>query len=557
MLFRLVRPLRRPGSSNPYFAQRIPADLRTRAIGVSLAIPLGQSILSLTITAKTESIRFSLRSRDPAEVKIRQATAAAYLETVWLALRQSGAVALTYKQATALAGELYWAWAKGEGREKTLAVEWDGEKMVPATVTPADEQAHFDGGLAYFAKLAASEKPEDLEKPLGKLIDRLLLAKGIARLDAESRPLLLEAFRLALVDAFTARQRNAGGDFAADPKAERFPEWIAPNAPEPKPAAAVPAKVSLKGIVEDWWREAKATGRKPSTYESYSNSMALFVAFVKHDDASRITPENVIGFKNHRLASNSPRTGKPISAKTVKDSDLAGLKTVFGWAVSNRKMAVNPAEGVTVKLGKPQKLRSSGFTEEEAQALLTAASRHKGEREEPRTRAAKQWVPWLCAYTGARVGELAQLRKQDLRQVEEHWVITITPEAGTVKTNEAREVVLHEQLVERGFCAFATKAAAGHLFLKPGDGGDVRGPLQGLKNRLAEFARATVTDPNVAPNHGWRHRFKTIGREAGIDPGVLDAIQGHAPGSVSDRYGEVTLKTMAAAIAKLPRISVA
>jgi integrase len=515
----------------------------------------------LTITAKTECVRFSLRTRDPAEVKIRQGTAAAYLETIWLALRQSEAVALTYKQATALAGELYRAWANGEGREKTLAVEWDGEKMVPATVTLADEQAHFDGGLAYFAKLAASEKPEDLEKPLGKIVDRLLLAKGIARVDAGSRPLLLEAFRLALADAFAARQRNAGGgDFAPDPKAARFPEWVAPNAPkvpEPRPASLAPAKVSLKGLVEDWWREAKATGRKPSTYESYSNSMALFVAFLKHDDAGRITPEDVIGFKDRRLASNSARTGKPVSAKTVKDSDLAGLKTVFGWAVRNRKMATNPAEGVTVKLGKPKKLRSSGFTEEEAQALLTAASRHIGEREEPGTRAAKQWVPWLCAYTGARVGELAQLRKQDLRQVGEHWVITITPEAGTVKTNEAREVVLHEHLVERGFCAFAAKAAAGHLFLKPGEDGDIRGPLQGLKNRLAEFARATVTDPNVAPNHGWRHRFKTIGREADIEPGVLDAIQGHAPGSVSDRYGEVTVKKMAAAIAKLPRIPIA
>ena len=40
------------------------------------------------------------------------------------------------------------------------------------------------------------------------------------------------------------------------------------------------------------------------------------------------------------------------------------------------------------------------------------------------------------------------------------------------------------------------------------------GPLQGLKNRLAEFAREIVTDPNVAPMHGWRHRFKTVGMEA-------------------------------------------
>ena len=36
-------------------------------------------------------------------------------------------------------------------------------------------------------------------------------------------------------------------------------------------------------------------------------------------------------------------------------------------------------------------------------------------------------------------------------------------------------------------------------------------------------------------------------------PAILDAIQGQAPRSVADSYGDVTVKTMAAAIAKLPR----
>jgi hypothetical protein len=93
MLYRLVRPVKRPRSSNSYFVQRIPADVKARAVGVSLAIPLGQDTLSITIAPKAESIRFSLRTRDPAEVKIRQGIAAAYLETAWLALRQSDAVA--------------------------------------------------------------------------------------------------------------------------------------------------------------------------------------------------------------------------------------------------------------------------------------------------------------------------------------------------------------------------------------------------------------------------------------------------------------------------------
>jgi len=50
----------------------------------------------------------------------------------------------------------------------------------------------------------------------------------------------------------------------------------------------------------------------------------------------------VLRFKDHRLATINPRNGKPISARTVNDSDLSGLKTVFEWAVRNRKMAANP-----------------------------------------------------------------------------------------------------------------------------------------------------------------------------------------------------------------------
>jgi hypothetical protein len=94
---------------------------------------------------------------------------------------------------------------------------------------------------------------------------------------------------------------------------------------------------TLSVLVEDWWKEAKAAGRKQSTYESYQKTMMKLVAFLKHDEAGRVTPEDIVRFKDHRLLGGA-------SAKTVKDSDLAGLKTVFGWAVMNRRMHSNPRD---------------------------------------------------------------------------------------------------------------------------------------------------------------------------------------------------------------------
>ena len=51
-------------------------------------------------------------------------------------------------------------------------------------------------------------------------------------------------------------------------------------------------------------------------------------------------------------------------------------------------------------------------------------------------------------------------------------------------------------------------------------------------------------------------RFKTVGIEAGIEHRILDAIQGHRPRNVAEGYGEITIKTQATAIAKLPRYKV-
>ena len=77
-----------------------------------------------------------------------------------------------------------------------------------------------------------------------------------------------------------------------------------------------------------------------------------------------------------------------------------------------------------------------------------------------------------------------------------------------------------------------------------------------MKNRLTDFAREVVTDLKVAPNHGWRHTFKTIGREVGIEDSVLDGICGHAPPTVGKSYGGVSITAQVRAFAMFPRFAV-
>ena len=122
MLFRVVRPMKRKSSRAAYFVQRIPVDVKARVVGRRLAIPFGGGVKFVTPSPRAQSISFSLRTNDPAEVKILQANIAAHLETIWTALREDAPIKLSHRQATALAGELYRVWADGEiVREASLS----------------------------------------------------------------------------------------------------------------------------------------------------------------------------------------------------------------------------------------------------------------------------------------------------------------------------------------------------------------------------------------------------------------------------------------------------
>lgn len=377
--------MRRDGSRFPLFVQRIPLDVRSNIVGKALAIPLGDSFAFVTPSESAQAVRFSLRTSDPSEIKRRQAAAAAFLESVWEAYRADVPIRLSHRQATALAGELYRIWADSESRARSVAmVHTPGVGWAPDSESQEEHEAHWAAVVAMWERVGQDGDAKKLEKPLGPLVDRLLLMKGIRCVDDESRALLLTAFWMALRDAFKSRQRNAEGDYSPDPQAGRFPDWQPPI--RSKRETPTRGAASLTALVEDWWKEAKRAGRKQSTYESYRNSMARLVTFLKHDTANRVTPEDIIRFKDYRVQSG-------VSPKTVKDSDLAGLKTVFGWAVTNRRMAINPAEGITIKVGKPRKLRSKGFYETEASDILRHALTNKPGREAPKLAAAKRWVP--------------------------------------------------------------------------------------------------------------------------------------------------------------------
>ena len=261
-----------------------------------------------------------------------------------------------------------------------------------------------------------------------------------------------------------------------------------------------------------------------------------FVSHLKHDDARRVTKQDVIAWRD--------ALGQELSASTISKVHLTALKTVFDWAVREDLLPHNPAKEVRQDQAKQAFGREKGYTLSEATAILKLAAGyapspfHGGlPRELHETSAAKRWVPFLMAYTGARIAELTQLRKEDIRQEAGIYVIRITPEAGTVKTIAYRDVPLHPALIADGFAAFVAECPDGPLFYSAVGRGAPANRAKTVGNRIAEWVKlAKLVPADVAPNHGWRHRFKTVAMEEGQPMRVVDAICGHAPRTAGDAY---------------------
>jgi hypothetical protein len=119
-------------------------------------------------------------------------------------------------------------------------------------------------------------------------------------------------------------------------------------------------------------------------------------------------------------------------------------------------------------------------------------------------------------------------------------------------------VPLHPHVLEEGFSEFAQRKGNGPLFFDPRKrkpGAKKPSPKIVAKN-VARWVHTLGIEVGRRhrkdPNHAWRHLFRTLARDVGIEESVVSAIHGHAPANVGQSYGETWLVTSARAIARIP-----
>ena len=434
-------------------------------------------------------------------------------------------VTLSQRQSRALAGE----WYKGQvARYEENPGHADNWWFTRDEFEPDDPEEREAGRV----------------KPTGWLIeerDALLRDKGM-KVTAGSADMLLQDMGDLWLSLCSLMERRAVGDYGPDPVAASLPSLD--DGPK-----ATPAAVSITALFEDYGLSGVSSTR---TIQKWRPVVRNFVQHLGHDDATKVTVADVNDWVKSLVA-------KPLAVKTVQDGYLPVIKIILGDAAAQGLIPANPALGIKVRGPKPTQTRSRSLSDVEAQTILKAALGPHPKALTECHALARRWVPWVCAYTGARVNEITQLRAKDIRKEGGVWVIHITPEAGSVKTRKARMVPIHSHLIEQGFHKLGREGDDSPLFYNPKDmrgGSKTSSQAAKVGERLAIWVRSLGIN-DVQPNHGWRHRFKTVARAAGMDSEARDAIQGHAPQTEGQAYGEWPLDALRAEVEKLGRYLVA
>ncbi len=438
-----------------------------------------------------------------------------------------------------------------EAEARLLAMRADPAARRRAQAEWEEFKAQEEGAQLAFLEAAEEDEAMFAREPQRRaIIDRLNKPR------AEMSPAEL-AFRDLIPDEEFAsveeRERRAA-QIRADEKqgAAEAAEWFLRQR-EAAPAPAAPSDLMV--LFDRYVAERKPA---PASVKAFRRVMQHLID-AGHSDPRNLTAQDVVRWKDGLLAEKDEKGEPARGAGTVRETYLAALKVVLGFGVENGELAANVAKEVTVRAPKKVRLREPQFSNDEAATILRAALAPQPGDIAPEHRLARRWVPWLCAYTGARVNEMTQLRAQDVRKVEGVWTLRITPEAGSVKNNQARVVPLHEHLIEQGFLAVAEAKEEGPLFYDParGRGGKDANPHhKKMGERLAAWVRKIgVDDPNVQPNHAWRHLFKAISRRPGcrMDPHAVSAITGHAHSAEGDKYGAPELPVLAEELKRFPR----
>ncbi|MGJ5051143.1 DUF6538 domain-containing protein [Bradyrhizobium oligotrophicum] len=509
----MSRPWKHPKTGVYQLRKAVPEDLRT-------------------LVGKREE-KVSLQTRDPAEAKVRHARALAELEARWANLR-AGPKSLTEREAHQLAVVAHDRWLEQYRDNPSQQTFWDTE-LGDRLFAPPKTRKELLAEVERLCNFSVLDGPEDkifrMEEWCLQAADDSLALHGLV-VDDQSRRTLARATAAAIQRASLTLAKLAKGEFVSN-------SLFSPMGLVSASSISLPPQraVSFRDLLDGWSAERRPVAK--TVYE-WSRVIRELEKYLGHSDAHRLTPEDLVEWKRSMVSAG-------LRAKTIQGSKLSPVRAILQWGVQNKLIGSNAAEGISLDVKSKQGEKKRSFTDAEAKVVLRAALSER----DP----VKRWVPWIGAYTGARLSEICQLRFEDVLEIEDIWCMKFVPEAGSLKTSGSERIVpVHPALIESGLLSYVAQVKSGPLFaaLSPDKFGKRGG--NGTK-MIGRFVRQLgLKDPRLSPSHSWRHRIKTLGRKHELAEDILNAITGHGSKSVADSYGEFPVEALFRELCKIPSL---
>lgn len=469
----------------------------------------------------------------------------------------------------------------------TLAVDRGYRRMLESLedrrrAVPDDSEAYG----AFLAKRQADlvkltrRRQDGAQDHWEAVADRIIANEGL-QLARGSEPYqaFVDSIADASIDALSVFNRRNAGDLDAEPRSK-----VVRTALERETNTAAAGETLLE-LFERYAAQRLAEKRKrPDTINQDRKVIESFSGFLGKErkvatitgvdvrdwiDTAAVLPPNWRKRKDYRGLSMAKASEKAKAAGVVGPSPntlnkyLSTVRPLFTWLTKrNYYTGANPCDGLFNDVPKGSNPRPP-FSTEQLNTILSSplftGFLSDGKEHLPGNCHSddwRRWIPVAAMFTGARIGEVAQLRIGDVRQERGVWFVHIADDEETGQTTKSglsRAAPIHSKLIELGFLAFHQRQAERaerdgnpSLFpeLEPNERGQISGkPSRWWREYLEDIGLKNRKDGYGA--HSFRHTIADRLRdEAELLDDQIEVALGHNQKTVTSGYGKLRQGTV-------------
>jgi|TARA_B110000495_G_scaffold48827_1_gene40802 integrase len=355
--------------------------------------------------------------------------------------------------------------------------------------------------------------------------DSLLSEKNI-QLDKKSNEYRKLCRELLIADQhiWKTELKRMDGDYS-----DRF-SWVEASS-EPEESSTE----LLSKIIQVYLDEHKGIWKTRSFSQS-QGSLKNFLESVSDKPIGNIEKEHLRDYKKW-LSKHSNGRGEKLSPSSI-NTHLAYVIALFNWAKNQGYCkGDNPASGLKVRKSRSADEERSAFTGEDLKVIFSDDYISIKKKRPDRF-----FIPLILLYTGARVGEIAQLGIDDIKEESGICCFDIHPTENTsVKTESSiRLVPVHSYLISIGFLEYYEEIKkGGHERLFPLLRDSVNGYGSAISSWFNKRLRKKGIDDKKKVLHSLRHTFITRLKSLDAQSHTISELVGHMVDSMTvGRYGK-------------------